>query len=202
MRTKIIIAVMVLIAFCGGFFAGRTWKPAESTFHDIIVNDPDDLSALITPNDKRVRALADELQTPENAYAYVRDRVGDDLSRAALPAGDIIVEGQASCLGKAVLLCSLYRAMGVPASDVRVVTGEVEYPYGIVDHAWVDMEYYGTCLQQDATGLLGHFAFDQFHGMAFTRAFIRREGYTFNDTNFAVISRLNLMKGMGHPMPE
>jgi hypothetical protein len=39
-----------------------------------------------------------------------------------------------------VLLCSLYRAMGIPASRVRVVTGEVDgYAGEVIDHAWIDM---------------------------------------------------------------
>ena len=199
MRRIITIAVAVIVVFGAGFLAGASRKPAQASFHDLMVNHPRDLSALITPKDKRVRALASELQTPENAYAYVRDRVGNDPSLATPPAGDIIAEGQASCLGKAVLLCSLYRAMGIPSSDVRVVTGELGYPGSIIEHVWVDMEYNGMDLQQDATNLLGHFHFEQFRGMEYARTFMRREGYAFNDVSFAVVSQLNLLKGMGHP---
>jgi len=36
--------------------------------------------------------------------------------------------------------------------------------------------------------------------MAYTDAFIRRESYTFNDKGFAIISRLNMMRGSGHPL--
>jgi hypothetical protein len=196
---KIAIPSLVLLVFGLGFVAGRLWKPAASSFHDMIVSHPHDLSALITPKDKRVAALAAELQTPENAFVYVRDVIGDDPSLSALPAGDIIEEKKASCLGKAILLCSLYRAMEIPHEDIRIVTGEVEYPYGIVDHVWVELELYGICLQQDTTNLIGHFAFDQFRDADYTRTFIRREGYAFNDVDFAVVSRLNQLKGMGHP---
>jgi len=182
-----------------GFLSGAKRKPPPVTFHDMIVNHPYDLVGLITPDDIRVRSLAGTLETPENAFAFVRDRIANDTSVPALPAGDILVEGRASCLGKAVLLCSLYRAMGMPSSEVRAVTGEIEYPYGIVDHAWVEIEHDGICIQQDATNLLGTFGFDQFRGSDYTRTFIRKEGYTFNDTGFAVVSRLNQMKGTGHP---
>jgi len=192
-------ALALLLAFGLGFLAGSLREPPDSTFHDIIVNDPGDLLTLITPNDKRVRALVDILQTPENAYAYVRDHVGFDPSLPSLPAGDIIDAGKASCLGKAALLCALYRSMGIPASDVRVVTGELAYPGGIIDHAWVDLEYEGVCLQQDATDLIGSFRFDEFKGTLYTRSFIRKEGYAFNDLDFVIISQLNQLKGMGHP---
>lgn len=36
--------------------------------------------------------------------------------------------------------------------------------------------------------------------MAYTNAFIKREGYVFNDRSFAIVSRLNMMKGSNHPM--
>jgi hypothetical protein len=191
----------ITVAFCCGFFAGSRKKPAPVSFHDMIVEHPHSLSGLVTPKNWRVRELADELKTPENAYAYVRDRIAFDPSLPALPAGSIITEKKASCMGKAALLCSLYRAMGVPADKVRIVTGEVVGPPGsIIDHAWVYLDYNGKCLQQDTTSLLGTFTFDQFQGTAYTNAFIQEEGYAFNDKGFALISRLNMMKGAGgHP---
>jgi transglutaminase-like putative cysteine protease len=196
---KVAVAAAILFAFGLGVVAGRLWEPAPATFHDIMMSDPDDLPELITPGDGRVRSLAQKLQTPENAYVYVRDKIRFDPSLPALPAGDIIAEGKASCLGKAIVLCSLYRAMGIPATDVRVVTGELSYPGSIIDHAWVDMEYQGECIQQDTTDLIGIFRFDEFKGTEYTRSFVRKEAYVFNDRDFAIISRLNMMKGSGHP---
>jgi hypothetical protein len=163
------------------------------------VNHADDLSALVTPGDSRIKALARGLKTPQNAYLYLRDSVAFDPSLPVSPAGEIADQKRASCLGKAVLLTSLYRAMGMSANEVRIVTGEVEAGQGILDHAWVELEHEGRCLQQDSTDLLGRFSFDQFQGMSYTNAFIKREGYAFNDRGFAVISRLNMMKGSGHP---
>ena len=193
------LLVAVLVAFfCGYSFGDK--KPSRHSFHDIIISHPAELSLLVEPKDKRISALADSLKSPEKAYEFVRDRIAFDPSLPAAPAGDILTEGRGSCLGKAVLLCSLYRAMGINAGSVRVITGEVEAGQGVLDHAWVDMEYKGNCIQQDATDLLGKFEFDQFRGMAYTTAFIRREGYAFNDQGFAVISRLNMMKGTGHPL--
>jgi hypothetical protein len=200
MRRIITILLAFAVAFTCGYSAGGLRKPAVGSFHDIIVNHPRDLTGLVTPKDRRVRALAAELMTPENAFAYVRDHIGNDPAIPAMSAGEILTQGRASCLGKAALLCSLYRAMGIPAAEVRVVTGEVVGPPdSVIEHAWVDMEYKGRCIQQDATNLLGTFGFDQFQGTAYTRAFIRREGYVFNDKQFAIVSQLNQMKGTGHP---
>ncbi|GEM_PF-2699336 len=189
---------LAVLTFIAGFSLGSR-KPAAVPFHDMIVNHPREMSALVEPADRRIVALAATLKTPENAYLYVRDRIDFDPSLPSLPAGEILSEGRGSCLGKALLLCSIYRALGVKPSEVRIVTGEVDAIGGIVDHAWVEMEYSGRCLQQDATSLLGKFSFDQFRGMAYTDAFIKEEGYVFNDKGFAVVSRLNMMKGGGHP---
>ncbi|GAM07907.1 transglutaminase-like superfamily protein [Geobacter sp. OR-1] len=199
MQRRFILLIAVALAFCCGFFAAERKKTSEASFHDMIVYHPTSLTGLITPKDKRIRSLAAQLKTPENAYAYVRDRIVNDASLPAASAGEILAEGKASCIGKAVLLCTLYRAMGVPAKEVRVVTGEVDYPDGIVDHAWVETELGGVCIQQDASNLLGLFMFDQFKDVLYTRTFIRKEGYAFNDKHFAVISRLNQLKGSGHP---
>jgi hypothetical protein len=189
---------LILFVFAAGYTLGDK-DPPPFSFHDMIVNHADDLSALVTPDDGRVKALARELKTPQNAYLYLRDAVAFDPSLPVSPAGEIAAQKRASCLGKAILLASLYRAMGMKPGDVRIVTGEVEAGQGILDHAWVELEHEGRCLQQDTTDLLGRFSFDQFQGMAYTNAFIRRESNVFNDRGFAVISRLNMMKGSGHP---
>lgn len=192
------LLVVVLIAFTSGFTLGK--RDPSYSFHDMIVSHQGELPMLVNPRDKRISALAESLKSPEKAFEFVRDRIVFDPSLPSASAGDILAEGRGSCLGKAVLLCSLYRAMGMSAKDVRIVTGEVEAGQGVLDHAWVELEHNGTCIQQDTTDLLGRFGFDQFRGMAYTNAFIRREGYTFNDKGFAIISRLNMMKGTGHPV--
>lgn len=192
-------ALLLALTFIAGYTLGDKDPPAAS-FHDMIVNHPDHLSALITPQDRRVQALARELKTPQKAYLYLRDAITFDPSLPVEPAGVIAEEKRASCLGKAVLLSSIYLAMGMDSSEIRVVTGEVEAGQGIIDHAWVEIEHNGECLQQDSTDLLGIFSYDQFKGMAYTNAFIKRESYTFNDKGFAIVSRLNMMKGSGHPV--
>jgi hypothetical protein len=89
--------------------------------------------------------------------------------------------------------------MGIPASEVRVIAGEVDIPESIVDHAWLEMEYRGRCIQQDASNVLGTFSFDQFQESTYVQVFIRDEEFVFNDKQFALVSQLNRMKRTGHP---
>lgn len=200
MRKIVAVIIVAVVFFSCGFAAGKiTKKRPPLSFHDVIVGNPFELSRLITPKDKRVKALAAELKTPENAYKFVQERITNDAADPAVPAGEILDSGKASCLGKAILLCSLYRAMGVPASAVRVVAGEVDIPGSIIDHAWLEMEHKGGCIQQDTSNVLGSFSFKQFTGTNYTQVFIRDEEFVFNDKQFAIVSQLNRMKGMGHP---
>ncbi len=198
LRWLALLAIIIPATFFAGYAIGD--RDPDISFHDMIVNHPAEMSLLIDFEDQRVSSLATELKTIENAYNYVRDNIAFDPALPSAAAGEILAQKRGSCLGKAVLLCSLYRALGMKDSAVRIVTGEVDAMGGVIDHAWVELEHNGACLQQDATDLLGRFSFDQFKGMTYTAAFIRREGYVFNDKNFAVVSRLNIMKGSGHPL--
>lgn len=47
--------------------------------------------------------------------------------------------------------------------------------------------------------MLGSFSFRQLTGTNYTQVFIRDEEFVFNDMQFANVSQLNRMKGMGHP---
>lgn len=173
---------------------GARTRPA---FHDMRVNRIPDLVSLVDPDDPAVRSLAERLGTPEAAYAHVRDRIRYEPMVPAASPGEILREGAGSCLGKATLLCSIYRAMGIPANNVRLIVGNIALPDRLIDHAWIDLEYKGACLQQDPSGLLGVFEFGHFPGMEFTRYFVQEENYCFNDEGFAVISQLNrFRKGM------
>lgn len=199
MRIIAVLFIAVVIAFGCGFAVSEMRRDTQLSFHDVIASNPLRLSQLITPNDKRIKTLAAELKTPENAYRFVQEKILNAAAEPALPAGEILEAGKASCLGKAILLCTLYRAMGMPASDVRVLAGEIDIPGSIVDHAWLEMEYKGRCIQQDASNILGTFAFDQFHESTYVQVFIRDEEFVFNDKQFAIVSQLNRMKGTGHP---
>lgn len=198
----VFILLVVMVVFASGYYSGHTRKHTRGSFDDMLVNHPQDLMELVDKRDKRVGDLAVELKTPQNAYLYVRDQLGDDPSQPASSPGETISAGRASCLGKALLLVSLYRALGIPSASVRIITGEISIPNGFFDHAWIDMEYDGVHLQQDATHILGSFAFDHFQGEAYTQAYVRDEEFVFNDTRFAVVSQLNQFKGMKHPVVQ
>jgi len=160
-------------------------------FGGIRVNDVRDFVALIRPEDPEIMRLAKRLSSYEEAYDYVSGNVRYVPHAPAGPVGETLRRGQGSCLGKAALLCSLYRAMGMPTEDVRIVTGIVVTPEGPADHVWLDLEHQGTCIQQDPSGFLGEFGFDDFRDNGFVDAYVMKELYCFNDEGFALISQMN-----------
>jgi transglutaminase-like putative cysteine protease len=142
-----------------------------------------------------VKAVAGRLATAEAAYEFVRDRIIYDPSLPLAPPVQTLKMGRASCLSKAALLASLYRTIGVADNAVRVVTGQAYWQNDLIEHAWLEIEHDGRCLQQDPTSLFGVFAFDEFQGTAFTRAYVRREFFAFNDRGFAVVSLDDRFRG-------
>lgn len=189
------VGLAVLLALTLSFLAGMTWERFQggspAPFHDMRVVHTADYVDLVDPDSEEVRALARNLGSYEEAYYFVRDAIRFD---PGVPAGGperTLRDAAGSCLGKAALLASLYRAMGMPSSAVRVVTGEIASADALVEHAWVEIEHDGVCLQLDPTDLLARFDFRQFPGIAYTEAFVRKEGFCFNDDGFAVISQLN-----------
>lgn len=184
----------LVVGFALGDRLGEA-EPQPVSFHDIRVNRPEEYQSLVDPGDPEVIALARRLGSLEGAYLFVRDQIGFDPAQPAAPPGEILVAGRASCLGKATLLASLYRALGVPAFEVRVVTGQVLYGDTVLEHAWVDLEYGSLCLQQDPTDLLGSHDFLQFPNNSFVDAHVTRELYCFNDQDFAAVSQLNRLRG-------
>jgi hypothetical protein len=191
---------LLAAGFVGGYLAaGGDEESGATTFHDTRVLTPASLQANVVPGDPSVLALARRLGTPEAAYRYVRDGIAYDPSLPAASPADAMQAGAASCLSKAALLASIYRAQGMDDDAVRVVTGQVRTPEGLMEHAWLEVEHGGRCLQQDPSALLGSFAFDQFEGTAYTRAHVRRELFCFNDRGFAVVSQRNRFRGMQDP---
>jgi transglutaminase-like putative cysteine protease len=184
-----------------GFAFGDRLGEAEPTpvsFHDLRVNRPAAYTTLIDPEVPGVAALARRLGTLEAAYLFVRDSIDFNPSLPVSDPGRALEAGQASCLGKATLLASLYRALGVPADSVRVVTGQLPLQGELIEHAWVDLEYGGVCLQNDPTDLLGVHDFLRFPNREYTDAFVQRELFCFNDQGFAAVSQLNNLRGR-HP---
>ena len=192
----VLVAVATTAFFVGGELLDESGAP--TSFHDMRVLPPDDLMILIDGGDPQVGELARRLGSTQEAYRHVRDRIAFEPSRPAGGPAETIAAGRASCLGKAALLASLYRALGMEHGEVRVVTGQVAYGDELTEHAWLELEHDGVCLQQDATPLLGTFAFDEFRGRAYTQRFVWRELFCFNDEGFAVVSQLNRFGG-GHP---
>jgi len=193
------LAAVALLAV--GFILGdrsSDAEPVDPSFHDIRVIHPEDFQTLIVPEAPELAALARQLGSLEAAYGFVRDRIAFEPSASAGAPAQTLREGRASCLGKATLLASLFRALGVPAASVRVVTGQVQLGDSILDHAWVDLEYGSLCLQLDATDLLGVHDFLQFPGQEYVRSFVSRELFCFNDEGFAAVSQLNRLRGR-HP---
>jgi len=187
--------VLAVGVFAAGYLFRDREAKARPAFHDMRVNQIPDLVSLVDPDDPAVRSLAARFDSPEAAYVFVRDRIRYEPMLPGTFPGEILRAGMGSCLGKATLLCSIYRAIGIPASDVRLIVGNIALPDRLIDHVWIDLEYKGVCLQQDPSGLLGVFEFGQFQGMAFTRYFVQEENYCFNDEGFAVISQLNRFRG-------
>ena len=195
------LAVAVVAVLAAGFIHGDQSGDADTpnpTFHDIRVIHPEDFQALIDPEAPELVALARQLGSLEAAYEFVRDRIAFEPSAPANAPAQTLREGRASCLGKAALLVSLFRALGVPAGSVRVVTGQVPLGGSLLDHAWVDLEYGSLCLQLDPTDLLGTHNFMRFPGQEYVRSFVSRELFCFNDEGFAAVSQLNRLRGQ-HP---
>ncbi len=164
-------------------------------FGDMRVNYPDDYVRLIRPGAPTIVKLAKKFKTIKEAYKFVSEEIKFAPFAPSGPVWETLRHRMGSCLGKAALLTSIYRAMGVPAGDVRIVMGLIIMPQGPVDHVWVDMEYKGQSLQQDPSGMLGKFGFGKFPDNGFVDAYVMKEIYCFNDKEFALISQLNRMRG-------
>ncbi len=193
LQLAIPLAALLLVAGAAGFHWGRSGPRPLPSFHDLRVNHPADYRSLVDSRCPVVKELADELATPERAYAFVRDHIRYTPMAAAARPRETLQAGQGSCLGKAALLASLYRCMGVPADSVRVMTGTVALGEEEAQHAWVDLEYQGRCIQQDPSTFLGVFGFADFPGSAFSDFFVTEEHLVFNDKGLALVSQLNRM---------
>ena len=194
------LIAIVAAGFVGTYeLLGGDEDAASTTFHDMQVIDPSEFVGLVDKDVPAVRDLAQRLATPELAYEYVRDAIAYDPALPLAPPARTLSEGRGSCLSKAVLLASVYRAIGMDAADVRVVTGQAYWEAGLIEHAWLEIESGGRCFQQDPTVLFGVFAFDEFLDTAYTRAHVRRELFCFNDRGFAVVSLGDRFRGGPDP---
>lgn len=184
----------VVLVFTLGHLYGRSQRLATVPFHDLMVIPIADYTRLVDPTHPKIVAAAAGFESYEKAYRYVRDEIRYDPVKPPAPPEVVLLEGSASCLGKITLLCSFYRAMGMPPEQVRVVVGELVHDDSMVEHAWLDLELDGTCYQQDPSGLIGRFEFSSFPDGRFTNTFAHRERFCFNDKSFALVSQLNRLR--------
>ncbi|HSH70224.1 MAG TPA: transglutaminase domain-containing protein [Deferrisomatales bacterium] len=195
---------VLVAAFAAGYLVSRVAQPVFAgasapppSFHDIRVNPVEGYVGLIEPEAPAVVALAASFGSLEEAYQFVSKQIRFAPFVPPGPVEETLRHGVGSCLGKAVLLCSLYRAMGLSPQEVRVFTGLVYTPQGPVDHVWVDLEYQDQCVQQDPSGMLGRFEFYEFPGNRYTDSHVMKEIFCFNDAGFAVVSQLNRYRDGG-----
>jgi len=189
-KHTLVLLLLVPVAAATGFLL-RPGPPETPVFHDLRVNPIHDYVNLIEPEDPDIVALARQFSSFEEAYRFVRDQIAFAPFVPPGPVSETLKHRMGSCLGKAALLCSLYRAMGMPAEDLRIVMGLVVVSGGTADHVWIDLEFEGRCLQQDPSGMLGSFAFNQFPGTRYVQTYVMKETVCFNESGFAVVSQLN-----------
>lgn len=191
-----------LIALAGfvvtGYSSAAT-SPQPPVFHDIRINPIESYVDLIEPNDPEIVKLAKQLSSYEEAYRFVSEEIKFVPYVPSGPVKETLRHRIGSCIGKAALLCSLYRAMGLPQAEVRIVVGIVVTADGMSDHVWIDMEKGGKCLQQDPSGLLGQFGFYDFPDNRYVDRFVMKESFCFNDGHLAIVSQLNRMRHSAMP---
>lgn len=166
---------------------------SDADFHDIRINSVESFPSLIEPDDPDVVKLAKRFSCYEEAYDFVSNEIKFSPFVPSGPVAGTLKHKTGSCIGKATLLASLYRAMGMPAKDVRIIMGIVVTDQGMADHVWLDLEVDGKCLQQDPSGMIGNFAFADFSGKRYSATYAMKETFCFNESDFAVVSQRNNM---------
>jgi len=207
-KTTLLLLLSLPAALAAGYLLGGGMPPsapraanaaAPPAFHDLRINPVETYIDLIEPEAPEVVELAKRLGSYEEAYRFVCDEIAFAPFVPPGPVRETLNHGMGSCLGKAVLLASLYRALGLAKEDVRVVMGLVVTPDGLADHVWIDLELRGTCLQQDPSGMLGRFGFAQFPETRYVDTYVMKENFCFNDRDFAVVSQLNRFRDAAPP---
>ena len=205
----LLLPVAIAGAIAGGFMLGRLTHPVKQqatphqvvspAFHDMRINPTVDYVGLIDVDHPEIIKLAKQFRTYEDAYRFVNEEIRFAPFVPPGPVEKTLEFRTGSCLGKAALLGSLYRAMGLPGNDIRLVMGLVMTPEGPADHVWIDLEHQGRCLQQDPSGMLGSFGFNDFPGNRYVDAYVMKETFCFNDSDFAVVSQLNRFRNSRLP---
>lgn len=203
-KSRLVLIISLFLALGAGYLLNEmtpSLSVASSTmeenaapqFHDIRINSTETFPALIEPNDPDIVKLAKQFSRYEEAYNYVSNEISFAPFVPSGPVAGTLKHKTGSCLGKAVLLASLYRAMGMPAKDVRIIMGIIVTDQGLADHVWLDLEVNGACLQQDPSGMIGRFAFAEFPARRYSETYAMKETFCFNESDFAVVSQRNNM---------
>jgi len=143
--------------------------------HRPMIYEKDDFEQLspwqkfVTPNDPLIRQLAEGLGDVREVYreavswTWVSDDILNGKSEKWLMPHEFLsetptyptnpVKGNvvSDCEEQAYTLVSVLRAFGVPATDVRVVVGEISMEGETGGHAWVEILEEGQWLQLEAT---------------------------------------------------
>ncbi len=148
----IISLVSFLLAFSIFFFL---WKLRGPEYKYEIVY-PENPQQYIQPENTAVQQLAGQLGSVERCYYWVAQNIKyvPDYSLGSAEywqyPNQTIQRKKGDCEDFAILLCSLIRAKGTPAEEVRVVAGLVPSDGEPVGHAWVELWYQGTWLPLEA----------------------------------------------------
>jgi transglutaminase-like putative cysteine protease len=144
-RTSHAVAIIALSAIICATIAYLALPELPSTY-------PENPQRFIQPWDSQVQSIAAELSDAEDCYYWVAQNIRyvPDYSLGSdevwLYPSQTISLGRGDCEDFAILLCSLIRAVGIPASEVRVVAGTIPSDGDNVGHAWVELWYGGQWL--------------------------------------------------------
>ncbi|MCX7990590.1 MAG: transglutaminase domain-containing protein [Proteobacteria bacterium] len=192
---KILILTFVFsILIFGGWKLIKFEKNTDAKFEGILVFKPVDYQSLISPDSPDLKPVIKKIRSLPEAYYFVRDFIGFFPMVSDTSIKTTLSNKYSSCMGKAILLASLYRALGIGKDDLRIMVGQIKMGNEIIDHSWVEVKINNVWYQQDTTDLLGKFEFDQFPDRTYSKIFCSRENFCFNETGFAVVSQLNLLR--------
>lgn len=151
---------MVIISLVSFLFACSilllVWKSRESPGYEYEIVYPENPQQYIQPENTVVQQLAGQLGAVEDCYYWVAQNIKyvPDYSLGSaeywLYPSQTIQRKRGDCEDFAILLCSLIRAKGTPAEEVRVVAGLVPSDGELVGHAWVELWYKETWLPLEA----------------------------------------------------
>lgn len=192
---KILIFLFGIYILLGGWhLISERKNNSNQNFEGILTIKPDDYQYQINPDVPELKPLLNKIHTLPEAFYYVRDFIGFFPMVTDISIKTTLTNKYSSCLGKSILLASLYRALGIDKEDLRIVVGQIKIQNEIIDHSWVEVKINDIWYQQDTTDLLGKFEFNQFPNRTYSKIFCSRENFCFNETGFAVVSQLNLLK--------